>query len=213
MIFGRKATLVFLLWGSLGVSQAGASSTTFTGALTGDDQVQSFPFLVTQNSQVLISTDSYGGGTMNGITTPAGGFVPVISLFTSNGKEIASDGGDETCSGAMKADPSTHVCDDASIATTLAAGSYTIALTEFFNVPVGPNLSNGFLEQGQGNFTAQTCSTKGAFYETDIAPCVQRTANFALTAATVPEPATLFLALPVLALAVMRRKRSLPFQS
>ncbi len=207
MIFGSKVALGLLLAGSLGMSQAWATSMTYTGSLTGDDQVQLFTWTLAQSSQVLISTDSYGGGTMNGIITPAGGFVPVISLFASNGNLITSDGADGVCSGAMRSDSTTHMCDDASIKTNLTAGSYLLAVTEFFNVPVGPNLSNGFLEQGQGNFTGQTCGTTGSFLETDVAPCVQRTANFALTASAVPEPATLLLAVPVLAFGLMRRKR------
>ncbi len=53
---------------------------------------------------------------MNGITTPAGGFVPVISIFAaSTGNLIASDGADATCSAGMKSDPTTHMCDDAYI--------------------------------------------------------------------------------------------------
>jgi hypothetical protein len=109
----------------------------------------------------------------------------------------------------MKSDLKTGMCDDAYIATDLKAGSYIVALSEFFNVPVGPNLSDGFLEQGQGNFTGSTCGTTGDFYETDVAPCVQRTGNYSLTVSTVPEPATIALmAIPFLLFGAARMRKS-----
>ncbi|MGA8027539.1 MAG: DVUA0089 family protein, partial [Bryobacteraceae bacterium] len=122
--------------GSLTISQARASSTTtYTGTLTGDDQVQEFTWDLTKTSQVVISTDSYGGGTENGITTPAGGFVPVISIFNgSTGNLIASDGADATCSGSMKSDPVTKMCNDSYLSLKLGSGDYILAVSEFFNV-------------------------------------------------------------------------------
>ena len=145
---------------------------------------------------------------MNGVMTPAGGFVPVISIFNaSTGVLVASDGADGVCQGGMNKDSVTHMCDDAYLSLKLSAGNYILALGEFFNVPIGPNLSDGFLEQGQGNFTAQTCGTSGPFWQTDIAPCVQRDGSFTLNAAAVPEPGTLWLALPAILLGVIRRRR------
>ena len=212
MVFRSKLayTLGVLLMGSFGVSHARASSiTTYTGTFTGDDEVQEYTWNLTQSSEVILSTDSYGGGTMNGITTPAGGFLPVISIFNAaTGNLIASDGADATCGAGMNSDPTTHMCDDAYLKLNLKSGAYILALSEFFDVPIGPNLSDGFLEQGQGNFTAQTCGTTGSFWETDIAPCVQRDGKFTLDAAAVPEPATFWLALPVIAFGVVRRRRS-----
>ena len=199
-----------LLFGLISPGLATASSVTYTGTLGADDQVQLYTWNIAQNSQVVLSTDSYGGGTANGITTPSGGFVPVISLFDPSGNLIGSDGADGVCSGLMKADGVTNMCDDAYLSTTLAAGSYLVAVSEFFNVPNGPNVSNGFLMQGQGNFTGATCGTTGGFYETDVAPCVQRTGNFAITLSTVPEPATLsLLALPLLVFGLKRKGKSL----
>lgn len=210
MVFRSKLgyALGVFLAGFLSVSRAGATSiTTHTGTFTGDDQIQEYAWNLAQSSEVVLSTDSYGGGTMNGITTAAGGFLPVISIFNaSNGDLVASDGADATCQAGMKSDPTTHMCDDAHLKLDLNAGNYVLAVTEFFNVPVGPNLSDGFLEQGQGNFTAQTCGTTGMFWETDVAPCVKRDGNFTLDAASVPEPATFWLALPVIAFGVIRRK-------
>ncbi|MBV9765275.1 MAG: DVUA0089 family protein [Acidobacteriaceae bacterium] len=211
MVFSSKFAPILgvLVFTFLSVGHVRASAvTTYTGTLTGDDQTQEYTWTLAQSSDVVLSTDSYGGGTMNGITTPAGGFVPVISIFNAaTGALIASDGADGTCMAGMTKDSATHMCDDAYLSLKLKAGSYILALGEFFNVPVGPNLSNGFLEQGQGNFTASTCGTSGSFWETDVAPCVQRDSSFTLNAAAVPEPATLWIALPIFALGLIRRKR------
>ncbi len=198
-----------LLLGLLPLAQVRASSVTYSGTLTGDDQVQEYTWTVTHNAEVFLSTDSYGGGISNGVLVPSGGFVPVISLFNSMGTLIASDGGDGTCQAGMKSDGATGLCDDAYISTYLNKGSYIVALSEFFNVPVGPNLSNGFLMQGQGNFTGSTCGTTGDFYETDVAPCVQRTGNFSLTLTAAPEPATLgLMAIPFLVVGATRMRKS-----
>ena len=199
-----------LVLGLVPLGRAHAASVTYTGSLNSDDQVKEFTWIIAQNTQVILSTDSYGGGASNGATVPSGGFVPVLSVFNSAGGLIVSDGGDGTCQGSMKDDGVTGICDDAYIDTDLKAGTYTVALSEFFNVPVGPNLSDGFLMQGQGDFTGATCGTAGGFYETDVAPCVQRTANFSATFSTVPEPATFSLvAVPLLlALGVARRRNS-----
>ncbi len=196
-----------VLAGVLAAAHAQASTVTYTGTLAGDDQVQQYAFSIAAGTSVDFSTDSYGGGTVNGTTTPSGGFVPVISVFNaSTGLLLASDGADGVCSGAMTADSITGMCDDANLMLSLGSGSYIVAVSEFFNVPVGPNLSDGFLEQGQGNFTGQTCGTTGAFYETDLATCVQRTGNFTLDVTTVPEPSDLWFALPAIAFGLLRRR-------
>jgi len=198
-----------LLMAAVSPGHADAASLTYTGSLSSDDQIQLYAWTLPSSSQVILSTDSYGGGMSNGVTTPAGGFVPVLSVFNSMGNLVVSDGGDGICQGSMISDSGTGMCDDAFIETSLTAGSYTVALSEFFNVPVGPNISDGFLMQGQGNFTGATCGTAGAFYETDVAPCVQRTGNFEVTLSTaVPEPAALCLAgLPLLLFGVARKRK------
>jgi hypothetical protein len=102
----------------------------------------------------------------------------------------------------------------------LSAGSYKVALTEFFNVPIGPNLSDGFLQAGTGNFTGPTCSVPGgAFLDTASIDCGQRTNVYALdilgvdnavaAASAVPEPATFLLLVPAfLLMAVVARQHS-----
>jgi len=185
--------------GLLTMGQANASTVTYSGTLAADDQVQSYTYNLAQASTVIFSTSSYA----------TGGFVPVLSLFDAAGVVVGSDGGDATCYAGMGADATTKMCDDAYLKETLAAGSYILAVTEFFNVPVGPNLSDGFLMQGQGNFTGSTCGTSGAFYQTDIAPCVQRDGNFSVAATATPEPGTIWLgALPLVFFGLARRRKT-----
>lgn len=185
------------------VNAAPASASTMAGKLLTDDQVVQFTWNLTQASNVVAYTDSYASG----------GFVPVLSLFDgSTGAFIASDGGDASCSHGRMMDAGTGICNDAYLTASLAKGSYTVALTEFFNYPNGPNLSNGFSQAGMGNFTSGVCSgAAGPFFETDLAPCVQRTGNYSVnlsaTAAT-PEPATVWLFLPVMALAAYSYRKT-----
>lgn len=199
MGFQPKLSLIVgsLCMSMLPLGQAKASTMNYTGTLATDDQVQLYPYTAPQAGTVVFSTDSYASG----------GFVPILSLFNSAGFEIGSDGGDATCSAGMSADSGTMMCDDARLSENLAAGTYSLAVTEFFNAPIGPNLSDGFLMQGQGDFTGATCGTTGGFYETDIAPCVQRTNNFSVNITSTPEPNTVWLgALPLIALGLVRRR-------
>lgn len=190
--------------------QAATVHQTFTGTLATDDAVRLFSLALGQTSDLSVSTNSYGGGALDGSVTPAGGFVPILSLFAPNGNFIASDGADIHAPGAV--DPATGVSDDAALsANGLAPGVYTLAVSEFFNFPNG-NLSDGFFAAGQGNFTGPTCNRpNGAFLQTNLVSCPQRTDAFALNVAitAVPEPST--YALLILAFAgggcALRRRR------
>lgn len=199
MIFNgfRAAAIAALVLGTIGLpaAHAGPLPATIHGTLAADDTVRLFPIQLVQRSDLSISTDSYGGGhNLDGTTTPAGGFVPIISLFSPTGLFIADDGGDLFPPGAV--DPVTGVADDAAlIARGLAKGTYTLAVTEFFNFPNG-NLSDGFFAAGQGNFTGPTCSRPGAsFLQVNLVTCPQRTDAFVVNVRAIPtpEPGTLGL--------------------
>ncbi len=196
---------------SLSITNIQAVTITQTGTFTTDDQIFQFLFNVPTAQTLLISTTSYGGGVnLNGTTTVAGGFVPVVSLFSATGAIIGSDGADGMiggCRAGARMDSVTGMCDDAYLLTTVAAGNYTLTLTEFPNVPIG-NLSDGFLFTGSPNITGNLCgSASGKFLQADVSPCVQRTGNFAANINTVPEPSTIWLAVPALAATLMFRRR------
>ena len=194
----RSACLLLLC---LGVREK-ASATTFndTGTFTKDNQVAEFNFSVATASTYTLYTDSYGGGAnLNGTTSLAGGFVPVLSLFHADGTIVAADGGSGMCNGGAKIAAATGICDDAYLNVALTSGSYILALTEFPNVAIN-NLSDGFLFASDPHATGTACGKNGGtFLETDVAPCVQRDGSYSVNvsnASAVPEPATWALMLP-----------------
>jgi hypothetical protein len=176
---------------------------TFTGTFANDASNFNYTLTNTATTTYNFYTPSYGGGTnANGTVTAAGGFDPVLTLFSSTGNVVGFGGGSGTCSGSSKADATTGLCEDAYLSTVLAPGTYSLYLTEFPNVAVGM-LSDGFLAAGDATFTGDNCGVSGGtFLQSDVAPCVQRSANYAVNVASitaVPEPSTLVLMLPAAA--------------
>jgi hypothetical protein len=136
--------------------QAQAVDLSFTGNFTRDDNVQLFNFTTDGSSTVVLRTWSYAGGTnAAGNTIARGGFDPILALFDSTGAYINQndDGG---CS-YVAADAVTGRCWDTYFSAPLAAGDYTVAIMQYNNFANGPNLSNGFQRDGQGNYTAGWC--------------------------------------------------------
>lgn len=190
-----------------------ACATTLTGSLSADDSVFTYNFSSTGTQLYNFYTTSYGGGTnADGTKTAAGGFDPILTLFSSSsGKVIGFGGGAGKCTGVLVADPTTHLCDDANFTALLTFGSYTLDLTEFPNAAVG-KLSDGFLFSGSPTITGDVCGVRGGkFLESDVAPCVQRTSKFAVNvnpvAAATPEPSTFLMVFPALAALVGINRR------
>ncbi|HEV2711243.1 MAG TPA: DVUA0089 family protein [Edaphobacter sp.] len=209
----RFRSLALLTLCLAAASTAKAASSTYTGSLAADNSVYTQTFDTTSAQDFTFYTTSYGGGTnANGTHTGAGGFVPILTLFSSTtGSVIGFAGGDGTCSGPSMADPSTGICDDAYLTQTLGPGSYTLDLTEFPNVAIG-NLNDGFLAGSDTHFTGTNCGSTGTFLQADLAPCVQRTADYALnvtSASAVPEPPTWLLVLPAAAAIAFFGRRQL----
>ncbi len=105
---------------------------TFTGNLSNPDDVRLFGFTVTSPSTVTLQTRSYS----------TGGFDPALSLFGTNGTFRFND----DINGNL----------DARIIEDLAVGTYTLALTQIFNFPVGTSLEQGFTGGGVPNFGNRT---------------------------------------------------------
>jgi hypothetical protein len=134
----------------LSANLASASNISFQGTFTEDDQVQLFSFSIASSATVTLRTYGYAGGiNAQGHTIAAGGFDPILSLFTSTTMLKAANN-DGTC-GQVGTGPGG--CLDSFLQISLAAGAYTLALTENDNIALGPNFSNGFSQAGQGNFT------------------------------------------------------------
>ena len=185
-----------------------ADSFSFTGTFQTDDQIQFFDVGLTSDSTVTFQSFGYGGGTnAAGMTIQSGGFDSFFTWFDAEGNQIATN--DDGCGSAN----SNHgACLDASFHGSLSAGDYILALTVSGNAPNG-NLSDGFTEQGAGDFTASgTCS---AFCDTfgntgDGNWAVDISGADSASLVGTPEPVAFGLALSglfLLALAVWRRTR------
>jgi hypothetical protein len=198
-------------------AQAIPANFSFVGTFNQDDDVQLFNFTADGSSTVTLRSYGYAGGTQaDGNVVPAGGFDPILSLFDGAGNLIADqdDAGDD--GNVVPADPVTGRRFDVLFDQILAAGAYTVAISQFNNFAIGPTLLNGFARQGEGNFTGFDCSVPGgSFLDTGFSDCHQRTNAWAFdllnveTAAAVgiPEPSTVALfAIALAGLALQRKK-------
>lgn len=150
------------------VTTAPAANLSFTGAFTQDDDVQLFTLSIGAVSNVTLRTWSYAGGTnAAGASIGSGGFDPILTVFDSTGAVVGAndDGG-----ASVTPDPVTNATFDSFLDLTgLAPGLYTVALTQFDNFAAGPNLSNGFVRSGQGNFTPALSGIVGCTQFCDVA--------------------------------------------
>ena len=136
----------------LASSPAFATDFSFTGNFTQDDNVQLFNFTVGAPSSVTLRTWSYAGGVnAQGQSIARGGFDPILALFDSAGNLISQN--DDGGCGNVSQDLSGQ-CYDTFLTTLLGAGDYTVAVMQYDNFANGPNLSDGFENDGTGNFTS-----------------------------------------------------------
>lgn len=142
----------------------------FQGTFAKDDDVQLFTFTADGVSTVTCRSFSYAGGVNGaGATIARGGFDPILAIFNSDGVLVAQQ--DDGTS--IPEDPMTGEYYDVHFSTVLAEGDYTVSIMQWDNTALGPNLSNGFLREGLGNFTGDVpdfwgcsqgffCDTSGA---------------------------------------------------
>jgi hypothetical protein len=203
------ATAAFLLMAPN--VQAGVFS--LSGSFAQDDDVFLLPFKLSSAQTVTLRTWSYAGGTnAAGSSIAAGGFDPIVSLFDGAGGFVAlSDEGF-----GVATDPVSGHASDSLLTILLAAGEYTLALSQNDNFPNLPNLADGFSSFfGTGNFTPLlaadggfTCpATSFCDYEGNA-----RTSDWTLDVVNVdaiPEPASLALVgLGLAGLGAVRRRRA-----
>lgn len=141
---------------SLAGTASVAASSNFSGSFAVDSQVQLFDLSAAANGPLAVTSFGYAGGIDGlGQSIAGGGFDTMLFLFDSTGALIAqSDDGLNALT-----DPSTGLAADAGFSMNIAAGDYTLALTQYDNVPGGFSLSDGFSRAGQGNFTPSLSGT------------------------------------------------------
>jgi hypothetical protein len=134
--------------------------------------------LVVQSYGYGGSSNAPGGTNATGTIISAGGFDPIVGLFSGgigdNGALIASND-DGSCGPGMGATDAGICFDSRLVFNGLAAGTYTLALTVFPNFP--PATEGGVYGSGAVNFNGRT----NAFAVDVVAPNV------------VPEPASMTL--------------------
>ena len=179
---------------------ASAASTHYDGSFGSDDGQFVLSFQLGESRLVDARSLSYAHG----------GFAPVFSLFGPDGLMQLAVGSGNSCGGGSGAvDPATRFCWDAHFSVQLAAGDYTLVLTQDGNLPIGSLLADGFSMVGQPHYTGAWFlgDDSRSFINADRS---QRSADWAFDLGTqgVPEPGSwLLAALALLALTATRRVR------
>jgi len=192
---------------------ARADTVSYTGSLTSPEDSTSGAIIITlpDPGTLGLQTWSFGGGTnAAGAVISAGGFDPFVSVFQGTGSTAlfingTSDvlGGFAGCPPGKEVDIGGLVCGDIKMDLSLAAGTYTVLLTDGDYIPSGVFETAGMLGDGFTDLTGgafQTCNVVGS-----TTTCATDTANWAIDITTpsgvaaVPEPA----ALPVSSIAFL----------
>jgi hypothetical protein len=204
--------LCLLVAGATGLS---AESLSYTGTFDSPQGVFQTTFTLNAPDTITFQTWSFGGGAnAAGQVIPAGGFDPLIALFNGSGASatIYVDGSGNPLADAdnLVNSPWSYVgncpaagtvaigtnndCGDDYMQVSLAAGTYTLVLTDANYIPAAVfdngALSEGFVDLTGGAF--QTCDS------TDNA-CITPNGNYAVDivspdsqiASPIPEPPTL----------------------
>jgi len=211
--FRASVLAAWAIVGLLSASAAQAGSGFWQGLFTQDDQLLSIGLDLTAVDTLTVTTFSYGGWAAPGGGIAAGGFAPVLALFdgASNLLQIAA-GSANACGGADNGamDPSSGFCWDAHFsAPGLAAGHYTVVLSQDGNTPLGPTRADGYLMAGTPDYTSIFNGVPGSRFIEVTGQA--RTGSYALGISTltspVPEPGTLLmLALGLASLGLLRRR-------
>jgi hypothetical protein len=181
-----------------------ADTHSYTGTLASpEDSSTQITVVLDTGGPLYLQTWGFGGGTNAADQViPAGGFDPFVGVFAGTGDSaVFIDGTSDLLSNYTPGCPPAgtvniggEVCGDVSLTESLAAGTYTVLLTDGGYIPAAVfESSPGYLGDGFFDFTGgvfQTCNTVG-----QTTTCVNDTANWALDISTpVPEPNGLWLA-------------------
>ena len=189
---------------------ASADDFSFTGNFSADNEVQTFNFTITAESNVTLRTWSYAGGVnAAGQTIARGGFDPILALFEAGSGNLISTN-DDGGSGLVASDAVTGSSWDTYLNALLAPGEYIVSIQQYNNFARGSNIADGFNYDG-----AAYANFRNGFYD---ANGNQRDSHWAFdilnanvaVANPVPEPETYGMLLAGLAIvgAVARRRKA-----
>jgi len=187
----------------LAASAAFAGSVSYTGTLSSPEDSFETTATLSAAGTLTLQTFGFGGGTnAAGTVIPPGGFDPFVGVFDSTGDLIEGISDAMYNSTSFAGCPPAGLvtvgnvpgdCGDIHLSVALAAGTYTVVLSDalylpnaIFQSPYG-NLSGGFADYTSGVF--QTC--------VDANDCNSDSANWALdvttpgSVASTPEPGSL----------------------
>jgi hypothetical protein len=195
----KKLLAVFVF----AASYAAAASVSYVGNLdaANANDFALFQFTLSIAANVDIQTWGYGGGAnAQGAVIAAGGFAPYVSLFqgSGNGATFLSSNAGGLCP------PGNPIpaCEDATLKTNLAAGTYTVALSVFENMSFAENTGSGTLGDGFVGL--------GNYY--DAASGIDRTPAYALDITSpgiAPEPSSVALVVSAALFLIYTRRRRL----
>ena len=184
------------------VSAPTSASTTnfsFQGNFTADNVVSLYNFYLSAAGTVTFRSYGFAGGAMlgDGSVVSAGGFDSNVAIFDATGVLLAQNDDGNVSDPApcnIGTDPATGMAFDFCLQQALAAGVYTLAVTQSGNWANGPDFVDGFSAAGDPQFTGAWC-TNGQFCDSNGD---NRTNHFAFDIlgadfAATPAPATLAL--------------------
>ena len=182
--------------------QAAAGTIPYTGTLASPQDTVQITVTLASAGTINLQTWGFGGGTNAASTViPAGGFDPFVGVFAGLGDAaIFIDGTSDIlsnytagCPPANTVDIGGQTCGDVTMSSSLAAGTYTVLLSDGPYIPLAVFETNGTLGDGFSDLTA------GVFQTCNGSACITPTANWALdittpdTTASAPEPGGLVL--------------------
>jgi hypothetical protein len=214
----------FVLAAFLAAQAACASTVSYTGTLASpEDSTTQITVTMATAGTLGLQTWGFGGGTNAADEViPAGGFDPFVGVFSGTGDgAVFIDGASDILgsygAGCPPAGTVTigkgALCGDITLSESLAAGTYTVLLTDADYLPAAVFESGGLLGDGFIDFTGgafQTCNVVGS-----DTTCITPTADWALDITTpnstpppVPEPAGLWLfGIPLIAWGAASQRR------
>jgi hypothetical protein len=151
----KRALLAALLLSLLYAGPAHALDFDFSGTFQNDDDSVLLNFSVASQSNITIFSSSWGDSeTADDGYMANAGFDPILALWDSSGNLInEQDDGHTVGSTVSNGVSYTHGSWDSYFQASLSAGDYIASITQYNNFSVSNQLSDGFINDGNPDFT------------------------------------------------------------